>query len=151
MLKIRVRVQQLEDRHFFIQFSDRVGAVTQTLKRPGKNGRKAKTVAGYFGFEYFNDANRFAAITKQRFPNARIQVRPSKRLTGCMFEVKVSHLVVEQLIADCLKTTPTTGERIQRHLQVVRSMPSLAPDAPAKPRHTGRTLVTMAGRTVGID
>jgi hypothetical protein len=160
MAKIRVRVQQLEDRHFFVQFSDRVGAVTQTLKRAGKNGRLAKTVAGYFGFEYFNDANRFAAQVKQRFPNARIQVRPSKRLTGCMFEVKVCHLVVEQLIADCLKQATTTSQRIERHLKAVATMPSVQPDGPSDRRYaapqasrgSGRaTVMTRSGHCVGIE
>lgn len=151
MNRIRVQAKQLGDRHFQINLSDRVAVVTQSLLRAGKAGRMARVKAAYFGFPSHDEAMKFANEIRGRLPKVRLQVRKSERL-GTAFEVKVSHENAEQLAWEIVQRAETTGQRIERHLKVVATRPSLAADAPVLPRHTGRTLVmTGSGRAIGID
>lgn len=157
MPKIRVRAICLGERHAFIEFSPRLGLVSQSLTRMGKGGRRARVKAGYFGFPDHDSAQHFANHVRGRFPKSRVQVRESQRL-GTTVEVKISGDFVEQLIQECLSTTPTTSARVQRHLEVVRTMPSVEPDSPSHRytapqlnRGTGRKLVAAGSRLVGID
>jgi hypothetical protein len=150
MPRIRVSVQCLGERHSLVKFNARIAMITQTLKRAGKNGRRARVVAGYFGFPDQDAAMTFVRNIQGRFPKARVQVRAAERL-GTAVEVKVSGEFVEALCWELLRNTQTTGQRVERHLQAVASMPSVRPDAPALPRHTRRELVTVGGRAVGID
>ena len=116
MARIRVTATQLGDRHFQINLSDRIALITQTLKRKGKNGRMARVKAGYFGFSTQSEAIAFANGVRGKFPKARLEVRAAKRL-GTAIEVKVSHDCVEQLAWEILKKSPTTGDRIQQHIE----------------------------------
>lgn len=150
MNRIRVRAQQLGDRHFQINLSNRIAVVTQSLLRAGKGGRMARVKAAYFGFNSHDEAIKFANEIRGRFPKVRLQVRKSERLTTA-FEVKVSHENAERLAWEIVQRSETTGQRIERHLKVVAARPSLAPDAPVAPRHTNRTLVISGGRAIGID
>jgi hypothetical protein len=43
------KVISLGDRHSFIRIAAHVGVITATLKRPGKNGRRARLVSAYAG------------------------------------------------------------------------------------------------------
>lgn len=158
MMRIRVRAKQLGDRHYFIALSNRIAIITQSLLRPGKGGRKAKVIAGYFGFPDRDAAMAFTNNIRGRFPKARIEVRTAERLDSAI-EVKISGDFVEQLAWELLKNSESTGQRIERHLQIVRNRPSLEPDAPSHRytapqfnRGSGRkTLVTATGRAIGID
>jgi hypothetical protein len=163
MARIRVKVRQLQERHNFIEFSGRIGMITQTLKRAGKNGRRARVVAGYFGFPDQDSAMVFVRNIQGRFPKARVQVRAAKRL-ATVVEVKVAGEFVEALVWELLGRTETTGQAISRHLKAVAGRPSLEADVPslrmrasllpdvaAIPRHTGRTTVACGGRLIGID
>lgn len=150
MNRIRVTAKQLGERHFQINLSNRIAIVTQSLLRAGKGGRMARVKAAYFGFGTHNEAMQFANQIRRRFPKVRLQVRKSERLTTA-FEVKVSHENAERLAWEIVQRSETTGQRIERHLKVVATRPSLAPDAPVAPRHTGRTLVMSGNRAIGID
>jgi hypothetical protein len=158
MQRVRVRVKQISDRSFEIFFNRQTMVLTQALKRPGKNGRLAKTCALYLGADSYDAAVSIANEIRGRYPQARISIRQSKRLKTA-FEVKINHPAVELILQGWLYRSETTGQRVERHLKVVASRPSLQPDlpsrrhsAPVAPRHTGRTLVTgRAGITVGID
>jgi hypothetical protein len=109
--RVRVTARQLGDRHFFIALNAKVGIVTQSLLRAGKNGRKAKVKAGYFGFSTHSEAIVFANSVRSRFPKARLEVRQAKRL-NTTFEVKVSHDCVEQLAWDFLWNHQTVSDAI---------------------------------------
>lgn len=159
MQRIRVRVQQLGDRHFQVNLCSRVAIITQSLLRAGKGGRMARVKAGYFGFDSFDEAQAFADSVRRRYPKARIQVRAGKRL-ALAFEVKVSHDAVEALCWEMAHRQPTTSQRIERHLAAVSTRPSVTPDspssrwanAPAQNRSANRRTITgRAGVTVGIE
>ncbi len=159
MPRIRVTAKQLGDRHFQINLSNRIAVITQSLLKPGKGGRKARVKAAYFGFPDHDSAQVFANNIRGRFPKARIQVRTSERLDSPI-EVKISGDFVERLAWELVYSSESTGQRIQRHLQVVASRPSIEPDQPStrwanaatKPRHTGReTVTTRSGRTLSIN
>jgi hypothetical protein len=131
--------------------SNRVAVITQTLLRKGKGGRLSRVKATYLGFDDFETANQAAKQIKAQYPKIQISLRPAKRLKT-KFELKVRGNEAEQIAWDALKAMPTTSQRVERHLKVVATRPSLAPDAPVLPRHTGRTLVTTScGRAIGID
>ena len=159
MQRIRVRVQQLGDRHFQVNLCSRIALITQSLLRSGKNGRMARVKAGYFGFDSFDEAQVFADSVRKRYPKARMQVRVGKRL-AMAYEVKVSHDAVESLAWELLKQLPSTSQRIERHLKAVASRPSVTPDspserwvnAPVQSRSANRrTVIGRAGITVGIE
>ncbi len=158
MQRIRVRVQQLGDRHFQVNLCSRVAIITQTLLRAGKGGRMARVKAGYFGFDGFDDAQAFAGSVRRRYPKARIQVRTGKRLATA-FEVKVSHDAVESLAWEMAQRVPTTSARIEQHLRAVASRPAVTPDQPTDRYRAAqfnrnlnrRTLVTSDGMAIGID
>jgi hypothetical protein len=115
MPRIRVTATQLPDRHCLISCSANVATIVKLLKRPGKNGRRAKTVALYIGFDSQREAIGAAQDIRRDFPNAGIEVRPAKRL-GTAWEVKVRHAAVEMLLLNLLAATPTTGQQIDRHV-----------------------------------
>jgi hypothetical protein len=158
MARIRVRARQLGDRHYFIHLSNRIAIITQTLLKPGKGGRKARVKAGYFGFPDRDSAMVFTNNIRGRFPKARIEVRSAQRLDSPI-EVKVAGNFVEQLAWELVRQSPSTGQRIARHLELVRSMPSIEPDAPSHRyrapqlnRGSGRkTMVTSGGLAIGIE
>lgn len=151
MSRIRVIAKQLGDRHFQINLSNRIAIVTQSLLRAGKGGRMARVKAAYFGFSTHDEAMQFANQIRGRFPKVRLQVRKSERLTTA-FEVKVSHENAERLAWEIVQRSETTGQRIERHLRVVATRPSLAPDAPVRKSYHGRTVVmTGTGQAIGID
>jgi hypothetical protein len=83
------KVTSLSDRHALIRLSDRVALITQSLKRPGRGGRKARLTAGYVGFDCYEAAalcERTEAILSQmllRNPHAQ-------RLTTAI-EVKIRY------------------------------------------------------------
>jgi hypothetical protein len=131
--------------------SNRVALITQTLLRKGKGGRLSRVKASYLGFDDFETANLAAKQLKAQHPKVQIFLRPAQRLKT-KFELKVRGNEAEQIAWDALKAMPTTSDRVARHLKVVATRPSLAPDAPVLPRHTGRTLVmTGTGQAIGID
>lgn len=152
MARIRVRVQQLGDRHFQVNLCARIAIIAQSLLRAGKGGRMARVKAGYFGFDSFDEAQAFADSVRRRYPKARMQVRTGKRL-AMAYEVKVSHDAVESLAWELLKQLPTTSQRIERHLQAVAKRPSVFPDYPVMGRGSGRrTITSRDGLTcVGIE
>jgi hypothetical protein len=161
MQRIRVKAISLGERHSFIQVSRRIGYITQSLKRAGKGGRLAKVVSAYLGFDNYNEAAAAAQDLVRNFPKIRIEVRKAQRLTTA-FEVKFSHPCAEEIVWRMIEQIPTTGQRVTQHverrLQVVRTMPSVQPDAPSDryaamqmSRSGGRTLVTAGRFTVGID
>jgi hypothetical protein len=160
MNRIRVTVQLLEDRHQFIRINQRLGYITKTLARKGKNGRLAKVVVGYFGFNSASEAIAAANEIRRQFPKARIEVRPGQRLETT-HEIKVAHEAVEAIIQNFLKLLETTSQRVVRHLQVVHSRPSLQPDQPSRRysrtpvlnRSAGRATITSRDglTTVSID
>ncbi|MBF2074552.1 MAG: hypothetical protein IGS50_12440 [Synechococcales cyanobacterium C42_A2020_086] len=151
MPRIRIRIHQLEDRHQIAHLSDRIAIITETLRRPGKGGRKARCKAAYFGFPTQADAIRFASTIRGRFPKVRLEVRTSERLSTPI-EVKIAGDMGEQLAWELLKTSESTRERVERHLKVVAARPSIAPDTPVQPRSAGRTMARSAsGHLVGID
>ncbi|MBD2089245.1 hypothetical protein H6F67_05195 [Microcoleus sp. FACHB-1515] len=88
MKRARYKVTSLSDRYAFIQLSDRIGLVTQALKRSGKGGRRARVISAYFGFATEAEATDFIAGFRRYFPKAFCQVRQSQRLATA-FEVKV--------------------------------------------------------------
>jgi prepilin-type processing-associated H-X9-DG protein len=142
-----------------ITINQRLGYITKTLARKGKGGRLAKVVAAYFGFNSASEAIAAANEIRRQFPKARIEVRPSQRLQTT-HELKISHKAIEAIIQNFIKLLETTSQRVVKHLQVVKSRPSIQPDspsrrysnAPATPRHTGRTMVAMSdGHLIGID
>jgi hypothetical protein len=150
MQRIRVRVQQLGERHFQVNLCSRVAIITQTLLRAGKGGRMARVKAGYFGFDDFDDAQAFADSVRRRYPKARIQVRASKRLATA-FEVKVAHDAVEALAWEMAHRQPTTSQRIEQHVQQ-HSRFIQSHSAPQFNRSAARkTLTGSAGFTVGIE
>lgn len=150
MNRIRVTAKQLGERHFQINLSNRIAVVTQSLLRAGKGGRMARVKAAYFGFGTHDEAMQFANQIRGRFPKVRLQVRKSERLTTA-FEVKVSHENAERLAWEIVQRSETTGQRIERHLKVIASRPSLAPDAPVRKSYHGRTVVMCGDRAIGID
>ena len=159
MARIRVRVQQLGDRHFQVNLCSRVAIITQSLLRAGKGGRMARVKAGYFGFDSFDEAQAFADSVRRRYPKARMQVRTGKRL-AMAYEVKVSHDAVEALVWEMARRQPTTSQRVERHLQAVASRPAVTPDAPSdrwtapvQSRSANRRMITSRdGRTcIGIE
>lgn len=160
MQRIRVRVQQLGDRHFLISFSSRVAIITQSLLKAGKGGRMARVKAGYFGFESFDDAQAFADSVRRRYSKARLQVRAGKRL-AMAFEVKVSHSAIEQIVSEQLQQVELVSDRIDAHIrqhQRFTSMPANAVDfdnrhsSMSVSRSAGRkTMTGRAGITVGIE
>jgi len=141
MQRVRVSVRQLGDRHFQVNLCNHVALITQSLLRAGKNGRMARVKAGYFGFDSFDEAQVFADSVRRRYPKARMQVRAGKRL-AMAYEVKVSHDAVEAMAWELLHQLPTTGQRIERHLQAVASRPSVFPDYPVMRRASGRRTIT---------
>jgi len=82
------KVIALGDRHSLVKLTDRIALITQALKRPGKAGRLARVVAGYFGFATEAEAIAFVDGLRRHFPKAFCQVRSSQRLASA-FEVKV--------------------------------------------------------------
>lgn len=158
MQRIRVTVKQLEDRHQLTLFSSRIGVISQLLKRPGKAGRRSKTIAGYFGFPDYDSAAHFAGHIRNRFPKAMVCIRKGQRLTT-VFEVKVSRSeeAIELLATEALKQTPTTGQHIERHLQVVKSRPSVQADKPTEryrspvASRSRPATATVGNRTLSID
>lgn len=159
MARIRVRVQQLGDRHFQVNLCARIAIIAQSLLRAGKGGRMARVKAGYFGFDSFDEAQVFADSVRRRYPKARMQVRTGKRL-AMAYEVKVSHDAVESLAWELLKQLPTTSQRVERHLQAVSNRPAVNLDtpsdrwanAPMQNRSINRRTITgRAGVTVGIE
>lgn len=112
--RIRVSARQLGDRHFLITLSPRAAVITQSLKRPGKNGRLARVKSVYFGFDSHGEAISFANSVRSRFPRSRMEVRQAKRL-DCPFELKLIHDCGEQLIWDFLWNHRTVSQAIQQH------------------------------------
>jgi len=88
MLRPTFKVISLGDRHAFIKLSARVAVITQSLKRAGKGGRRARLVSAYFGFNTQDEAVEFVARLRRYFPSAYCQVRKGQRLEAA-FEVKV--------------------------------------------------------------
>jgi hypothetical protein len=88
MVRQKFRVISLSDRHCQINLSDRIAVITQALTRKGKNGRKARLVSAYFGFDTFNDCQIFIAGLKRYFPKFYSEVRKGQRV-GTAFEVKL--------------------------------------------------------------
>jgi hypothetical protein len=147
-----------------VTICSRVGYITKTLARKGKNGRLAKIVAAYFGFNSASEAMAAAADIRRQFPKARIEVRPSQRLETT-HEIKVAHEAIEAIIQNFVKLLETTTARVTRHLELVHSRPALQPDqpsrrsrhlastAPVQNRSAGRTTITSRDglTTVSID
>jgi len=88
MLRKKYKVVSLGDRHALIHLSDRVAILTKALKRPGKNGRRARLISAYFGFNSQDEAIAFVAQLRRQFPNAYCQIRGAQRLDAAV-EVKV--------------------------------------------------------------
>jgi len=88
MLRPTYTVVSLGDRHALVKINDRIAVITQALKRPGKNGRRARLVGAYFGFATQDEAIAFVAGLRRQFPKAYCQVRFGQRL-GAAVEVKV--------------------------------------------------------------
>jgi hypothetical protein len=119
----------------------------------------AKVVTGYFGFNSASEAIAAANDIRRQFPKARIEVRPSQRLSTT-HELKISHEAIEAIIQNFLKLLETTSQRVTRHLQLVASRPTLQPDQPStrysrtpvQTRSGGRTITSRDGlTTVSID
>ncbi|MBW4662189.1 MAG: hypothetical protein KME15_26350 [Drouetiella hepatica Uher 2000/2452] len=140
MPRFRVTAKQLGDRHFIIHLSGKIAIVTQTLLRPGKNGRLARVKAAYFGFNSYDEAQSFAADIRRRFPACRMQVRQSQRLTT-VWEVKVSHSCVEELAWQLLQKSPTVNDRIERHIALY------APKTQPVPTVIDRSTASLQGRS----
>ncbi len=109
MQRLKVQALCLEDRFTFFQMSPRVGVITKTLKRPGKNGRLARVQTAYFGFLSHAEASRFVQyITYYRLATFA-ELRTPKRLAGVSFEVKVrgmDEVMIEHLAQKDLNRTP---------------------------------------------
>ena len=88
MLRKKYKVVSLGDRHSLIHLSDRVALITKALKRPGKDGRRARVVSAYFGFDTQDEAISFVARLRRQFPASYCKVRAGQRL-GTAAEVKV--------------------------------------------------------------
>jgi len=88
MLRPTYTVVSLGDRHALVRINERIAVITQALKRPGKNGRRARLVGAYFGFATQDEAIAFVAGLRRQFPKAYCQVRFGQRL-GAAVEVKV--------------------------------------------------------------
>ena len=88
MLRKKYKVVSLGDRHALIHLSDRVALITKALKRPGKDGRRARVVSAYFGFDTQDEAISFVARLRRQFPASYCKVRAGQRL-GTAAEVKV--------------------------------------------------------------
>jgi len=87
-MRQKFRVISLNDRHCQINLSDRICIITQSLKRTGKNGRKARLVSAYFGFETFNECQVFIAGLKRYFHKFYAEIREGQRLSTA-YEVKL--------------------------------------------------------------
>ena len=131
MQRIRVTAKQLGDRHYQINLSDRIALITQTLLRPGKNGRMARVKAGYFGFSSHDEAIAFANEIRRRFPACRMQVRQGNRLNS-VWEVKVAHACVEELAWQILNQSIPTSKKIDRHVADCRRRQDLQQQAESK-------------------
>ena len=83
------KVTSLSDRHALIRLSDRVALITQSLKRPGRGGRKARLTAGYVGFDCY-EAAAFVKGLKRYFPKCFCEIRTAQRLTTAI-EVKIRY------------------------------------------------------------
>jgi len=88
MLRKKYKVVPLGDRHSFIHLTNRVAVITKALKKPGKDGRRARVISAYFGFDTQDEALSFVARLRRQFPASYCQVRPAQRL-GTAIEVKV--------------------------------------------------------------
>jgi hypothetical protein len=82
------KVIALSDRHAFIKLSDRIAFITKSLTRAGKNGRRARIVSAYFGFNSQYEAIAFITELRKYFPRCYCQARSGQRL-GTAIEVKV--------------------------------------------------------------
>jgi hypothetical protein len=87
MKRSTYKVTSLSDRHALIRLSDRVALITQSLKRPGRGGRKARLIAGYVGFDSYAAAAAFVQGIRQYFPKCFCEIRTAQRLTTAI-EVK---------------------------------------------------------------
>ena len=90
MKRSTYKVTTLSDRHALIRLSDHVAVITQSLKRPGRGGRKARLTAGYIGFDSYTAAANFVKGLKQYFPKCFCEIRTAQRLTTAI-EVKIRY------------------------------------------------------------
>jgi hypothetical protein len=87
MTRKTYKVTALADRHAFIKLTGRIAIIIKALQRPGKNGRRARVVAAYFGFNSQDEAIAFITGLRKYFPKAYCQARPGQRATA--IEVKI--------------------------------------------------------------
>ena len=86
--RIGVHVQPLQNNYCLVKLTDRVAIITKALKRKGKDGRRARVQAGYFGFSNRASANKFAAVVNEKF-GVDVIIRTPERLADVEIEVKV--------------------------------------------------------------
>lgn len=106
--KPRIRVKLLGDGFAFVQLSKRVATITQILKRPGRDGRRARTVAAYFGFDSEAAAKQFLAQSRRSSPQIYGLVRFSQRLET-PWEVKIFGDSGERMAWYLLKSTASAS------------------------------------------
>ena len=108
MLRKKYKVVSLGERHSLIHLSDRVALITKALKRPGKDGRRARVVSAYFGFNTQDEAIAFVARLRRQFPSCYCKVRAGQRL-GTAIEVKVRAFDELERFAWELAATPAAA------------------------------------------
>ena len=77
----------LGDNHFYSGYCDRVGYITQQLKRPGKGGRNSKIKCIYIGCISFLEAQK--VVKHFGFNRYRCSIRESERAIDWEWEIKV--------------------------------------------------------------
>jgi hypothetical protein len=162
-MRQKFRVVSLSDRHCQVSLSDRICIITQSLTRKGKNGRKARLVSAYFGFDSFNDCQIFIAGLKRYFPKFFSEIRKGQRLSTA-FEVKLRDFnglerFVKALIEQpaIVSTTPVITPE-QAKADIFPSEPAATSNvvfidrsnAPLASRSRGQT-ATVGNRVVSIE
>lgn len=94
----------LGENHFYSGYCDRIGYISQELKRPGKGGRTSKIKCIYIGCGSFSEAQKVAKYFG--FNSYRCLIRESERAIDWEWEVKVQgDWLISQIDAISQKVT----------------------------------------------